>query len=249
MRKITKIFNSNLLKIIIVLFLITGFLLPLLNFPILTTENTLDNSWFYALTKTKSLSPPLIFGKDIGFTYGPMASLFGPVLPQTKFDTYARLKLIFSFIMLLMLSFLIVRILSKISRWKFLILLGSLFLTTTLNLSMLSDVLWVEVGLLLAFFLLTYESPAPVKIFLLLIFTLFSGFGILIKFSFGFYLLVFSFILIGIFIIKEKKWLKIYGFSLLIVLFLTIVFEWYSLTEAHLGVSFSIFPTRNTDKW
>ena len=242
MRKITKkILNSKFLKAIIVFFLITGFLLPLLNFPILTTENTLDSSWFYALTKTKSLSPPLIFGKDIGFTYGPMASLFGPVLPQMEFDNFARLKLIFSFLMLLMVSFLIVKITSKISRWKFLILLGSLFLTTTLNLSMLSDVLWAEVGLLLAFFLLTYESPAPVKIFLLLIFTLFSGFGIFLKFSFGFYLFLFSFILIGIFIIKEKKWLKIYGFSLLIVLFLTIVIVWYTLTGANLWYLFQYF--------
>ncbi len=49
--------------------------------------NELDGSWQYAISRTKHLSPPMIFGKDIAFTFGPLGFLLaGPVLPDEKFS-------------------------------------------------------------------------------------------------------------------------------------------------------------------
>jgi hypothetical protein len=53
-----------------------------LQFRYWSTENELDGSYWFAFTKLLSLDQ--YFGRDVFFTYGPLAQYFGPVMPDAK---------------------------------------------------------------------------------------------------------------------------------------------------------------------
>jgi hypothetical protein len=133
--------------------------------------NGLDGSWFYAFSKIITLKPPMILGRDISITYGPLSSLWGPVLPGSQFEFYRGVGLLIN-VLLVLLAAAAAALFARVSTgrrfWPLAVLLGiypilaighlqglgssqqnwtHLFPLLEIH---LSDVRWTQLGLMLA---------------------------------------------------------------------------------------------------
>ncbi|MFI5362319.1 MAG: hypothetical protein ACHQ49_10150 [Elusimicrobiota bacterium] len=182
--------------------------------------NRLDGSGLYATSKSLTLTPPMIFGRDILSSLGPLCRLWGPVLPGSRFEVFRGLGLAINVLLVFLTAAAAAFFARAAPGRRYWPLAALLFLFPLIAIGHaqafvphrdwpmlfplldlhLINVLWSQLGILLAVLsALTLadgesvagESPELLRGASLMLLALLAALGLFVKFSTGWELLLF----------------------------------------------------------
>lgn len=212
MKFVKGFFNNDLIRFIAISLLAIACFSGILTFSPVDVKDDLDGSWSYALVKTHELKSPIIIGKDVIYTYGPLGFLeYCVVLPSDQFNMNHWAKYLVNLTLLLITIFVLCMFARFAKGWIFwaLIAVGFLYPVICTN----SDIQWEQIGMLLAVLSATDLIQGHIKKFALLCLMALAVIGLFIKFSIGFHLFALLLLALGInyFLRLDRRFMFLIG--------------------------------------
>lgn len=204
MNKIRSIFGSGRTKIAIILIIMFSIASSYIAFSPITPNNLLDGSWKYALIKTKHLAPPMIFGKDIDFTWGPLGALAaGQVLISDKFGGFWAFRYLLLLATLFAIAFFFIRFSRTMKTKDF----YSLFLVSAIFPILLYkiDVAWGALAFYLAYLSALPDQETRKRQIYISSLALLAAIALSLKISVGFHLCALTGLSIAAYSFIEKE--------------------------------------------
>lgn len=240
---IKSIWSNIWVKFIVIALVVLSNYSTLLTFQPINIHYTIDGSALFAISKTRTLTPPLIIGKDIGYTYGPLSSLWGPVLPDSNLSFHV-IGLIISILLIILTIYLLIALARNANGWRFwsLVILVALFPFPDMSMcgfvfAALVDVPWIQLGLMLAVTSLFGLPGSRLKSISLPLLSLLAALGMFLKFTIGFHLFFLFIVTLCINIISKTDKRLIYA---TVGIYLTSLLSiWFVLTGGGLTAFFT----------
>ena len=238
---IKSILSNTWIKSIILTIIILSNYSALFVFHPVHIDYIIDGSALYAISKTRMLDTPLILGKDIGYTYGPLTSLWGSVLPDSSFFIFG-IGLFINILIVILTIYLLINLTKTMDAWRFwpLVMALAIFPLPDLSMSVFAamiDVPWIQLGLLLAITSAYAPKEERIKNISLPLLALLSALGMFLKFTIGFHL--FGILAIALLLHILSKANRSWIYAAIGIYIISLISIWYILTGGGIPSFFS----------